>query len=277
MIIELSQNDQILSSDRISAYGDGCFTTMLVSNTKIELLERHITRLQDGCNRLKILFEEWDNLRVKLNELATLHANKVIKAIISRGYGGRGYGTKEVKSPHCYITISDAPTHYSSLQHTGLILGASSIHLGKQPLLAGIKHLNRLEQVLIKHEMQDLSVDEVIVCDTDSKIIECCSANLFWRKGNTWFTPKLDECGVSGVMRNYIIDIMVNNKLSLVETKQTMQHLLNCDEAFVSNSLMKLINVKEFKIAEQTITLNSSENKFIKWFKENQQEVSINE
>ncbi|MDO6692484.1 aminodeoxychorismate lyase [Aliiglaciecola sp. 3_MG-2023] len=277
MIIELSSNDRLLSNDRISSYGDGCFTTMCVNHKKIELLTAHIGRLKAGCHRLKIDFEQWQELRERLQEIALKHEKHVIKVVVSRGFGGRGYGTAGVNTPHCYISLSEIPQQYASLTRTGLTLGLSSIQLAKQPLLAGIKHLNRLEQVLIKHEMQNMDVDDVIVCDTDSNIIECSAANLFWRKGNQWFTPNLDNSGVSGVMRNYIVEVFERHKVPLVVAEFKISSLLDSDEAFVCNSLMKVINVKSFDVNGQQMSLNSTENVFPDWFSAKQFEVVLNE
>ncbi|WP_342808157.1 aminodeoxychorismate lyase [Alteromonas sp. M12] len=277
MIIELSSNDRISSSDRIATYGDGCFTTMCVTNNKIELLNAHIARLKEGCARLKIDFTNWHSLQGKLEQFGLIHENQVIKAVISRGYGGRGYDTAGVTSPHCYLSVSDMPKHYADLSRQGLTLGLSTIQLAKQPLLAGIKHLNRLEQVLIKHEMRNMQVDDVIVCDTDSHVIECSAANLFWRKGTQWFTPNLDNCGVSGVMRNHIVDVMGKSKVPLAISNHPLQSLLDCDEAFISNSLMKIIKVKTFVIDGQKLMLDSTQSVFSDWFSANQHEVVLNE
>ncbi|MEP4889615.1 MAG: aminodeoxychorismate lyase [Aliiglaciecola sp.] len=277
MIIELSANDRILSNDRIASYGDGCFTTMCVNNNKIELLTAHMNRLKDGCQRLKIDFNHWGDLQDRLENIALNYQKQVIKAVISRGFGGRGYGTSGVDSAHCYISLSEIPSQYTDLRSKGMTVGVSSIQLAKQPLLAGIKHLNRLEQVLIKHEMQNMDVDDVIVCDTDSNIIECSAANLFWRKDKQWFTPKLEYSGVVGVMRNHVIDVMKENKVPLQVSLLKTSVLLECDEAFICNSLMKIINVKTINMDEQQRVLDSDESVFSDWFCANQHEVVLNE
>jgi 4-amino-4-deoxychorismate lyase len=134
--------------------------------------------------------------------------------------------------------------------------------LACQPLLAGIKHLNRLEQVLVKQALAQTSYDDVVVCDYQQKIIETSVGNLFWYKDNVWHTSDLSESGVEGVMRNQVMAVMQKNGLECQVVKQDVSVLFSAQELFVCNSLMLLVPVvslfnsinqqSTFYISEQT-------------------------
>jgi 4-amino-4-deoxychorismate lyase len=274
MIIDVKQDDSIPANDRLALYGDGCFTTMCVINAEIELLQAHIQRLRIGCQQLHIQFSDWQSLQHHVQKKAQQLSHAVLKVVISRGTGGRGYATNNVSEARCYVSVSDLPTHYEQQRISGICLGLSSIRLGNQPLLAGIKHCNRLEQVLIKHEIDQNLVDDVLVCDYQDNVIETSAGNLFFRKGSQWVTPKLDKCGVSGVMRNYIIEIMRSGGINVVESSMPLTDVYDCDEVFVCNSLMKVIPVVRLDTSHKQISLKTEYCKFAAWFTDNQCEVT---
>ncbi len=107
----------------------------------------------------------------------------VLKVIISRGGGGRGYSAANCDSPTRILSASARPAHYSRWREDGVTLTLSPVRLGRNPMLAGIKHLNRLEQVLIRTHLEQTDADEALVLDSEGFITECCAANLFWRQG----------------------------------------------------------------------------------------------
>lgn len=274
MIIDVKQDDNIPANDRLALYGDGCFTTMCVINSKIELLQAHIQRLRHGCQQLHIQFTDWQSLQHHVQNKALQLSHAVLKVVISRGTGGRGYATDNVTEARCYVSVSELPSHYKQQRISGICLGLSSIRLGSQPLLAGIKHCNRLEQVLIKHEIDLNLVDDVLVCDYQGNVIETSAGNLFFRKGSRWITPKLDKCGVSGVMRNYIIEMMTSEGINIVESSMPLTDVDDCDEVFVCNSLMKIIPVIRLHMSHKHITLKTENCKFAAWFADIQREVT---
>ncbi|WJG07740.1 aminodeoxychorismate lyase [Aliiglaciecola sp. LCG003] len=275
MIIQLERGDTLPANDRIALYGDGCFTTMAVESNRIELLNCHMQRLQQSCRRLQIDFSDWTQLQATLVKLASQYEGGVLKAVISRGQGGRGYDTQGVINSCCYLSYSTMPEHYPSLRAEGLKLGLSTVQLAKQPLLAGIKHLNRLEQVLVKLAMHETGCDDMVVCDTDGYVIETSSGNLFWRLGKDWFTADLTNSGVKGVMRNHVIDVMRTNQLNIVEITSKPEAILKSDEMFVCNSLMKIIPVSQLDFESHGKTFEQTQGSFINWFVNHQSEVNL--
>jgi 4-amino-4-deoxychorismate lyase len=243
MIVNGRQQQHIAIADRAFQYGDGCFTTMAFRNEHLEFFDAHIERLKLACKTLYIEFDKWSELERCIADSLKPAVDCVIKVIITRGEGGRGYSPEGTTNPSFIISHHTIPLHYSSWQTKGVHLTVSPIKLACQPLLAGIKHLNRLEQVLVKHALAQTRYDDAIVCDTQHKIIETSIGNLFWYKDNVWFTADLSESGVEGVMRNQIVAIMQEKGLECRVVKQDVSDLFDAQELFVCNSLMVLVPV----------------------------------
>lgn len=240
-------------TDRAVQFGDGCFTTIHVFNHQPKMLDMHIRRLMQDSSRLKLPQPDWQMLEKQIHAICQQHNDDefVVKVIISRGSGGRGYSTLGFNQPTVIMSIAPFPQHYQALQKSGIQLILSRIPTSKNPYLAGIKHLNRLEQVLIRQEIDEAQVDEALVVDSDGILIECCSANIFWRKGDTVFTPNLAFSGVNGLMRQKIIALLAASQYHLREVERFPDVLGNCDEVFICNTLMPILPVA-------TITLGNN-------------------
>lgn len=233
--------------DRALQFGDGCFTTIAVHAGEVQLWLRHWQRLQDDCTRLGIpLPSSWQSLL--LQEITTLvatyppAASAVVKIIISRGVGGRGYAADKLLEPQRLISISPYPEHYRHWQQQGITVGWAALQLGQQPALAGIKSLNRLEQVLLKQELAGQPhLDDLLVCDSQGWLIESIVANLFWYQQGQWFTPSLQQAGITGVVR---AELLANNPQVQVVTMKP-QTLLNAEAMFLCNALLGIVPVRE--------------------------------
>ncbi|MGK2946491.1 MAG: aminodeoxychorismate lyase [Candidatus Malihini olakiniferum] len=236
--------EQIAAADRGLKYGDGCFTTARVLMGKIVWLKFHIARLRQDAYRLHIPFSAWGELQTEMEQAAWGVEQGVVKTILTRGIGGRGYTPLSCREPTRIVMQTDYPVHYTEWREQGIVLGISPVILGCNPLLAGIKHLNRLEQVIIRQEMETQCVDDVVVLNTMGCLVECSAANLFWRKGNQIFTPDLSSAGVSGVARQYLIDRLTQySDYRLQVVREAVTTLADADEAFICNALMPVIPV----------------------------------
>ncbi|MEW6999600.1 aminodeoxychorismate lyase [Colwelliaceae bacterium BS250] len=232
----------VASSDRGIAFGDGVFTTAKIVHATIEHQAQHLLRLQHSCQRLSIQFIDWQAVSDEMNKAAENIELGCLKVIITAGSNGRGYSRIGATEPTIIVSVSDYPSHYQQWQKQGVRLGQSSIKLGLNPALAGLKHLNRLEQVLVRNELDTLAVDEVIVSDLNDNIIECNTANIFWCKKDIWFTPSLTMAGVNGIIRDNIIDALAN--VNIVEAK--ISELVSSDAMFICNSLLGVAPVQQF-------------------------------
>lgn len=243
----------IAIADRALQYGDGCFTTIAYRNSQLEHFDAHIKRLKKACQVLFIEFEAWHSLiasvHQSLKQPVPATADCVIKIIISRGQGGRGYSPQGCDNPNFIISQHVMPSHYQQWQSAGIPLTISPIKLAKQPLLAGIKHLNRLEQVLIKQALLATDYLDALVCDTENILIESSIANVFWYENNTWFTPSVNDCGVAGVMRQTLLDVFKTKGVIVKQTQRAITDLAGIEEMFLCNSLMKVVPVTHIQTA----------------------------
>lgn len=228
--------------DRGLAYGDGVFATMR-SNGQILFLAEHLARLEQSCARLGFHWQASNELIAQLTQLAAAYPQHCIKLIVSRGVGGRGYQAPIPVVATEIVSVSDVPAHYGQWQQTGIRLALSDIRLGQQPRLAGIKHLNRLEQVLIKSQALPLGMDDWLVLDSQDWVIESSVANLFGVKDGIIYTPALHQAGVSGVTREIIIKALLTDVHSVVVREFKQDFLASCEHVFLSNSVFGVVDV----------------------------------
>lgn len=234
------------ASDRAIQFGDGCFTTARIVAGQVCLLDAHLQRLQQACEKLLIPFVEWAALQREMVELARGNDRGVLKVIISRGSGGRGYSAANCLHPTRLLSVSAWPVHYDGWRREGITLELSPVRLGRNPQLAGIKHLNRLEQVLIRTHLEQTDADEALVLDSEGFITECCAANLFWRQGKDVFTPRLDQAGVNGLMRQFCLQQLAHSGYRVVDVHAREAALAEADEMVVCNALMPVVPVRQY-------------------------------
>lgn len=241
------QQELIGIRDRAVQFGDGCFTTARIVDGRIVMPDAHLLRLQLACERLWIRHVDWQALQQEITLAAATRVEGVLKVILSRGEGGRGYSASGCGEATRIIMLSDYPAHYHQLRQTGVSLALSTIRLARNPLLAGIKHLNRLEQVLIRTELEQTGADEALVLDTQGMLVECCAANLFWRKGEQVFTPDVAEAGVNGIQRQWVIERLAAQGIAVSEVSEPPQTLAEADEIFITNALMPVLPVSRIE------------------------------
>lgn len=234
--------------DRASQYGDGLFTTTVVKSGEITLWEFHRQRLLSDSQRLMINID-CDQLQDDAFKQAQALANGVLKIHLSAGFGGRGYQRDETALARVTFSRHHIPSHYESWRTSGIEVDVSPVKLGLQPLLAGIKHLNRLEQVLVK---QHMNFDDALVTSIDGFVIEASASNVFWYKNGTWYTPAIEQCGVEGVFRNYLIATLRAEGTSVEVSNYRLDDLLCADGLFVCNALMKIVPVTVVHHQRQT-------------------------
>jgi 4-amino-4-deoxychorismate lyase len=239
------QQNELSAGDRAVQFGDGCFTTAAVLNGKVMLLDAHLQRLKDSCARLLMPEPDLPLLASEMRQIALEQTQAVLKVILTPGAGGRGYSRAGCNTPTRIISLSPWPQHYAALQQQGAQLHSSPIRLARNPLLAGVKHLNRLEQVLIRQHLDQTGGDEALVLDTAGTVVECCAANLFWRKGNDIYTPCLEHAGVDGIMRRYLMAQMAAFGQTCQLIDGTRDDVMNADEVVICNALMPVLPVRQ--------------------------------
>ncbi|PHM63708.1 aminodeoxychorismate lyase [Xenorhabdus ishibashii] len=242
-----NQCDHIPVNDRAVQFGDGCFTTIRVEQGLPALLPLHIKRLQKGVEKLFMPALDWFQLENHIKQVVKACGSGVLKIILSRGSGSRGYGFADTVGPTQILSLSSYPERYITQRQTGVSLTLSPIPMGINPYLAGIKHLNRLEQVLIKRFIEQSGADEALVLDSDGLLVECATANIFWRKGKNVYTPDLSQCGVEGIMRQKIIELLAKSDYNLSCVMRYPEALAYADEVIICNSLMPVVPVNRIQ------------------------------
>ncbi|WP_127348125.1 aminodeoxychorismate lyase [Pseudidiomarina mangrovi] len=217
--------------DRGLQFADGHFTTLLVQHQQALLWPAHWQRLQLACERLRISLPDQQRVHDCVLAAAADFSCAVVKVIITRGSGGRGYSPHGEYQSQWYVSATaHQPTVLAPAK-----LGVAELQLGCQPLLAGLKSLNRLEQVLLADEREQRGYDELVVLDQHQHVTEAVSSNIFWRVGKRWYTPQLSAAGVAGVLRQQVLQLGLLSEVALGHFK--LAHLLAAEQAFLCNSV----------------------------------------
>ncbi|PCS22330.1 aminodeoxychorismate lyase [Candidatus Enterovibrio escicola] len=233
-------------TDRGLQYGDGCFTSMLVKHGVVSAWMLHDKRLQTSVKYLGIMPIDWNDVCHWVRQAAKSqqYAKKsIVKVIITRGTGGRGYNPIGCHSPNVLVSTHTYPLIYEKWCKEGIQVVLLEQRLGISPL-AGFKCLNRLEQVMLKREVQARGADDGVVCDMHDHLVETSNSNLFWRKDNTLFTPNLLLAGVCGTMREQVIAVVGELGFDLQEVSIGSEVLRDADEVFITNAIMGIIPVR---------------------------------
>ncbi len=243
VIINGHQGDQISSTDRGLIYGDGVFETIAVKQGEIQYWDEHLERLEQGCNVLGIEVPDLSQLKSETLQLIEAKKNCVIKIIVTRGVGGRGY--KPVCSVATRIVQKFPWPEFPDTFDQGVDVTQCEFQLARQNKLAQIKHLNRLEQVLARSEWED-DFQEGLVCDTSNNVIEGTSCNVFFEQNDYLITPDLTQCGVAGVMRKKIIEYCLANDIQLQIREIHSSELKNMQGMMLCNSVIGIWPVHRY-------------------------------
>jgi len=259
------KTNQVSTLDRGLLYGDSLFETIAIQNKQPLALEAHLQRLIRGIDKLG--FNKVDILQLK-NEIdhfiELLDSGKhVLRITITRGIGGRGY----LPHPDMQTTRILSAHIWPEKQKESLNMGLSEVKYAYQPLLAGIKHGNRLEQVLAAQAIPN-DVDDVIMLDNEDNVVSASKGNIFFKTADTWLTPSIEYCGISGIIREEVVKVMNKHNITLLindipltvlETKLSQG---NIEEAFICNSILGITPIETLfetplKSKEKTLKIKS--------------------
>lgn len=233
--------------DRGLQYGDGLFETMRVRHHAVRLMDYHLQRLVDGCRRLHIDLPDEHRLRRELAQAAARRASAVLKLIVTRGVGPRGYRPSGRERSTRIVSTAALPRTLSRLIEQPIRVRICQMRLGTNPRLAGLKTLNRLESVLARSEWSDTRIHEGLLRDEDDYLVCGTMSNLFLRRGDLLMTPLLDRCGVAGVMRRWVLEQAPGMGLKPLERRIGMQDLQDAEEVFLTNAVAGPMPVAEIR------------------------------
>ncbi len=245
MKINGREADGLDPRDRGLHYGDGVFETIAVGGSRPMQWSRHIDRLTSGCRRLGFQAPDAGGLWREAQAEIRGRKSGVIKILVTRGPGGRGYRPPESPRPTRIIAWYPSPDYPSEWWTRGIRLRVCEQRLSNNPRLAGIKHLNRLEQVLARGEWEDRDIAEGLVRDTAGHVIEATAANLFILRDGRVMTPGIERCGVAGIMRARVLEQARGLGIPVRIDDFTLGQVEEADALFLTNSVIGCWPVRE--------------------------------
>lgn len=249
----------IAPTNRGFAYGDGIFRTMRLLDGELQDWPQHYQTLVADCSKIQIVCPSAELLMQEFKHLmSTAEGDElacgIVKIIITRGDGARGYAPPAICEPTRVLIHSPLPIYPPEIYTQGVALYVCQTRLASQPLLAGIKHLNRLENVLARAELKDPRFFDGLLRDYQDHVIEAVSGNVFVRIGGEIKTPALDTCGVAGAMRQKILDWYKTQGETVAQGPLTLEDLFNAEAVVVVNSVYGVLQVKQ--IDERRVATN---------------------
>jgi len=221
------------------------FETIAVVDGQPCLWDRHLARLHAGCARLGMPPPPENQLVAEALSLSQGIDRAVLKLILTRGEGGRGYRPPRPAHPRRILRLTPWPDHPEGWRSAGVRVRYCQTRLGHQPLLAGLKHLNRLEQVLARSEWSETDVAEGLMLDIDGRVVEGTQTNLFALLDGRLVTPPLERCGVAGVVRRLVLESARALGLRVVEEVLDPARLATAEASFLTSSLVGIWPVRE--------------------------------
>lgn len=263
--------------DRGLSYGDGLFETMAWSHTKynnfvgVEFWSRHLERLKTSCSRMKIKIPKkmvFDKYKIKILKKSLSMGLKegILKIIITRGVGGRGYKFEKDIAPTVILLSFPKVRVENKFLDKGVNLKfcKSPIFINRQ--LAGIKHLNRIDSVMARSEWQSKKFFDGVLLDESENIIDGTMTNIFFSKNNILYTPHLNKCGINGIMRQVVIEKAVMFFDDIQEIIINRKDFMLYSEMFITNSIIKVLPVK--RLDQKNFKISKSTRKLIGYFQE---------
>ncbi|MDR2875129.1 MAG: aminodeoxychorismate lyase [Methylobacillus sp.] len=243
-LVDGAADAAISPADRGLAYGDGVFRTLRVRQGRPECWPLHFRKLEEDCRALEIVCPSEDALLGDLDALFRDGGDGVAKIIVTRGDSARGYAVPLEGASRRIVSRSPLPRYPESWYSDGVDLHLCRLRLSAQPRLAGVKHLNRLENVLARMEWSSPQLAEGLLRDEEGWVIEGTMSNVFLRSGTILRTPSFQRCGVAGVTRARILEAAPGIGLDARVGSISLQRLAAADEVVICNSLIGVLQVR---------------------------------
>ena len=234
--------------DRGLAYGDGVFRTLKCRAGQPLWWRDQADKLAADCTALSLPVPERATLHDEVVRVAA-GSDCAVKLVVTRGSGARGYAPPSGQSTRI-VMAAPLPSHARADAPHAIAARLCALRLAAQPRLAGIKHLNRLENVLARAEWDDPACFEGLLCDAEGKLVCGTFSNLFWVEGATLCTPPLDTCGIAGVTRARVMRRAARLGLAVRYERREPAAILAVDEVLIGNSLIGLRRVARLDHAD---------------------------
>lgn len=243
VLVDGAITDRLPVDDRGLMYGDGVFRTLRVGNSSPLWWDEQLAKLAEDCARIGLQAPATAIWKADLAQIASSLKVGVLKLVVTRGSGPRGYSPLESPQVRRLMRYDATPIQSKPHPAAGITLRVCTLRLGWQPRLAGVKHLNRLENVLARAEWTSPDIHEGLLLDQAGQVISGVMSNLFIWSRNRLLTPRLDQCGVAGVARARLMRLASAQGLQVEETCLSLQAVFDADEVMLTNSVMGLRRV----------------------------------
>lgn len=232
--------DAVSIGNRGLNYGDGVFETMRVHRGALPLWSRHLARLGEGANRFGIATPDVDFIEARIADMVSNLDVGVLKLLLTRSEGDRGYAPPVDVAPVWMLSLLPLPAVQAALR-----VHRCETRLATQPALAGIKHCNRLEQVLGRAEVARAGCDEGLMRDMAGNPVCATSANLLVLREGRWRTPPVEACGVAGVLRGWLLEAGMVDVAVL-----TMDDVESAEAVALCNAVRGILTVRALDARE---------------------------
>jgi len=238
--------DAFSAENRGLLYGDGVFRTFIVQFGQPRHWEKQYQILQHDAERLRLAVPSSPTLLSEIKQLTAYDALAIVKILVTRGLGERGYARPKNSQP-LHIVYAQACSAPVDRLRLGIHLYDCQTRWAIQPLLAGIKHLNRLENVWARSEWEDTPdvYQEGLVKNHHGAVISGTMSNLFIVQGHAILTPPLDESGVAGAMRSLLLEANLPWPVRIQPLNQA--DVLAADAVFLTNSVFGVWPVARYQ------------------------------
>lgn len=245
IVVNGAASGALSAMDRGLAYGDGVFRTLRLRGGAPLAWQDQYRKLEHDCTALAIACPSDPTLLGEVERVAHHEPDGIAKIIVTRGSSQRGYVFSGRGSPTRVVMSSPYPFERRDLAGAGIRARLCALRLAHQPALAGIKHLNRLENVLARQEWHDPDIAEGLLRDGDGNVIGGTMSNIFIVENGALATPDLCRAGVAGVTRERILRCASRSGVACQVCDITVERLLRADEVFVVNSVIGVWRIRE--------------------------------
>ena len=252
------QSTEVIAiSDRGLQYGDGIFETIAVKNGRLQLWPFHMQRMLLACEKLSLKPVAEAQWLEDINSIG-LPVQGIVKLLLSRGTSGRGYAYQDDNAQTRIVSMHPWPDYPQSCQQ-GVQARICDTPVSVNPVLAGIKHLNRLDNVLARNEWRGADFQEGIMLDHQRNIIEGTMSNIFCVRDNKLYTPSLEYAGVEGVMRNAVLQLAERENISSCIQAINVSEMHSMDDVFFTNSIIGIWPVSQLTRGDEKISFEQQE------------------
>jgi len=251
-LIDGKPGETVSVHDRGFQYGDGLFETIAVKNASPLLWDRHMQRLMRGAARLGIKLPDEQLIREEAESVCRGTERAVLKIILTRGVAARGYAPIKDSDATRIVSLMPWPDYPETHRSHGITSQFCRTTIMRQPAIAGIKHLNRLEQVMARRELA-ADCAEGLMLDEQGHVIEGTMTNIFIVRQDALFTPDLSHSGVEGVMRSLVLDRVSGLPMAASVAELTKTDIQGAEEIFLTNSLIGLWPVRSLASREYPV------------------------